>query len=282
MKVLPRNPPATAASRRQRTGAPRRPGAAGAPRPAAGGGHCGACPAARWNSASALRRPQSVRFVRRPESRSTGLSESTWRRSSIGMPPASSTGMRCWSSLPAARCRRRLTAGDDAAEARWVDRDGLAGLNLTEDSRRVIETHGCDAMRAAEIAAALALTIALATPAWAETPPCQRPRGAGLSGGPPAPFRDPRRRPVPARALCGTKEGALWRDQMQALIDSEQPDGEERARMIDRFNRGYESYRSVYRVCTDSARLAVDSLPAGRRADRRRSRGPLRKMMVNR
>ena len=28
--------------------------------------------------------------------------------------------------------------------------------------------------------------------------------------------------------------------------------------MIDHFNRGYESYRSVYRVCTDSARLAVD------------------------
>jgi 8-oxo-dGTP diphosphatase len=35
-----------------------------------------------------------------------------------------------------------LRAGDDAAAARWVDRDGLAGLNLTEDTRRVIETHG--------------------------------------------------------------------------------------------------------------------------------------------
>jgi 8-oxo-dGTP diphosphatase len=33
-------------------------------------------------------------------------------------------------------------AGDDAAEARWVDRDGLTGLALTADSRRVIETHG--------------------------------------------------------------------------------------------------------------------------------------------
>lgn len=33
-------------------------------------------------------------------------------------------------------------AGDDAAEARWVDREGLTGLALTEDSRRVIETHG--------------------------------------------------------------------------------------------------------------------------------------------
>ena len=60
------------------------------------------------------------------------------------------------------------------------------------------------------------------------------------------------------RELCGTNEGALWRDQMQALIDDQQPGDEEKARMIDRFNRGYESYRSVYRVCTDSARLAVD------------------------
>ena len=60
------------------------------------------------------------------------------------------------------------------------------------------------------------------------------------------------------RELCGTQEGALWRNQMQALIDAEQPTAEERARMIDRYNRGYESYRSVYRMCTDSARLTVD------------------------
>ena len=60
------------------------------------------------------------------------------------------------------------------------------------------------------------------------------------------------------RELCGTNEGSLWRQQMQALIDAEQPTDLEKARMIDRFNRGYESYRSVYRVCTDSARLAVD------------------------
>jgi uncharacterized protein (TIGR02301 family) len=60
------------------------------------------------------------------------------------------------------------------------------------------------------------------------------------------------------RELCGTDEGSLWRDQMQALIDAENPDAETRARLIDRFNRGYDSYRSVYRMCTDSARLTVD------------------------
>ena len=35
-----------------------------------------------------------------------------------------------------------VMAGDDAADARWVNRAGLDGLTLTEDSRRVIETHG--------------------------------------------------------------------------------------------------------------------------------------------
>ena len=60
------------------------------------------------------------------------------------------------------------------------------------------------------------------------------------------------------RELCGTEEGSLWRDQMQALIDAEKPDAETRARLIDHFNRGYESYRSVYRMCTDAARLTVD------------------------
>ncbi len=60
------------------------------------------------------------------------------------------------------------------------------------------------------------------------------------------------------RELCGTNEGTLWRDQMQALIEAEQPDLEQRARMIDHFNRGYDSYRSVYRVCTEAARISVD------------------------
>jgi uncharacterized protein (TIGR02301 family) len=112
-------------------------------------------------------------------------------------------------------------------------------------------------MRAARLAAALALTIAVAMPAWAEDP--------ANSPAVPAYQADLLRLSEILgavqflRELCGTKEGGLWRDQMQALIDSEQPDAEERARMIDRFNRGYESYRSVYRMCTESARLAVDT-----------------------
>jgi uncharacterized protein (TIGR02301 family) len=116
---------------------------------------------------------------------------------------------------------------------------------------------GTDGVRASRIGAALALTIALAMPAWGET--------AGSGPAAPAYQTDLLRLSEILgavqflRELCGTREGGLWRDQTQALIDSEQPDAEERARMIDRFNRGYESYRSVYRMCTDSARLAVDT-----------------------
>lgn len=55
------------------------------------------------------------------------------------------------------------------------------------------------------------------------------------------------------RFLCGHDEEETWRDQMAALVDAEEPDGLRRARMIDRFNRGYESFRSVYRDCTPAA-----------------------------
>ena len=60
------------------------------------------------------------------------------------------------------------------------------------------------------------------------------------------------------RQLCSSGDGGAWRNQMERLLESEQPDNVRRARMVDRFNRGYESFRSVYRSCTPSAVLAVD------------------------
>lgn len=60
------------------------------------------------------------------------------------------------------------------------------------------------------------------------------------------------------RQLCDSDEGSLWREQMQALIDTEKPNPIRRARFVDRFNRGYESYRSVYRSCTPAASTAID------------------------
>lgn len=60
------------------------------------------------------------------------------------------------------------------------------------------------------------------------------------------------------RRLCESDEGSLWRDQMQAIIDAESPHPIRRARIVDRFNRGYETFRSVYRTCTPAAALAID------------------------
>lgn len=60
------------------------------------------------------------------------------------------------------------------------------------------------------------------------------------------------------RDLCGAGEGTLWRDQMQGLIDAEQAEGGRRARFVDGFNRGYESFRTVYRACTPAATTAME------------------------
>ena len=60
------------------------------------------------------------------------------------------------------------------------------------------------------------------------------------------------------RRLCDSEEGNLWRDQMQALLDAEIPSPIRRARIVDRFNRGFDSFRAVYRTCTPAASLAID------------------------
>src|SRR6185312_14544188 len=41
------------------------------------------------------------------------------------------------------------------------------------------------------------------------------------------------------RDICGAREGQAWRNEMQALVDSEAPSGERRERLIASFNRGY-------------------------------------------
>ncbi|MDI4666437.1 TIGR02301 family protein [Xanthobacter autotrophicus] len=61
------------------------------------------------------------------------------------------------------------------------------------------------------------------------------------------------------RPLCGvTGEGQRWRNEMQALIDTEQPSETRRMKIIASFNRGYSSYGEVYRACTPAARIAVE------------------------
>jgi len=59
------------------------------------------------------------------------------------------------------------------------------------------------------------------------------------------------------RGVCGSNEGAKWRNQMQALVDAETPTGERRARMIAGFNRGYNGFQQTYRTCTPAALVAI-------------------------
>lgn len=58
------------------------------------------------------------------------------------------------------------------------------------------------------------------------------------------------------RPLCGAGEPTRWRDEMQALLNTEAPSPERRGQLVAAFNTGYESYRQVYRSCTASAELA--------------------------
>ena len=59
------------------------------------------------------------------------------------------------------------------------------------------------------------------------------------------------------RAVCGSREGQKWRNEMQALIDAETPDGERRRKIVAGFNRGYRGFQQTYRTCTPAADLAI-------------------------
>ncbi len=58
------------------------------------------------------------------------------------------------------------------------------------------------------------------------------------------------------RNLCGERS-SRWRDDMQRLLETENPDEERRTRLIARFNHGYTAFRSTYTICTESATEAI-------------------------
>ncbi|MEQ8295427.1 MAG: TIGR02301 family protein [Nitratireductor sp.] len=59
------------------------------------------------------------------------------------------------------------------------------------------------------------------------------------------------------RNLCG-ETGNLWREQMEALLASENPSADKRARFIARFNRGYRSFAQTHVSCTESTMAAIE------------------------
>lgn len=58
------------------------------------------------------------------------------------------------------------------------------------------------------------------------------------------------------RNLCGDRTNQ-WRDEMDALLTTENPEPAMRARYISSFNSGYRSFGAAYTSCTQSARLAA-------------------------
>ena len=60
------------------------------------------------------------------------------------------------------------------------------------------------------------------------------------------------------RHLCAYDEKDVWREQMAAILDAEQPEEPRRARLVDSFNRGHEGFRAVYRTCTPAATASAD------------------------
>ncbi len=61
------------------------------------------------------------------------------------------------------------------------------------------------------------------------------------------------------RDLCSTREGMLWREQMENILEKEEPTPKRKAELISRFNRGFRSYQEIYLECTASAVEAVNS-----------------------
>lgn len=59
------------------------------------------------------------------------------------------------------------------------------------------------------------------------------------------------------RPMCGHEDGATWKNDMEALLAAEAPGPMRRARLVARFNHGFETYHAVYRTCTASARRAI-------------------------
>jgi uncharacterized protein (TIGR02301 family) len=127
------------------------------------------------------------------------------------------------------------------------------------------------------VALILALTAASAAGAAGLTPIASSPAPVPLGSAPSVTPAPTTQQPVPPppyedqllrlseilgavhylRQICGADDSMVWRDEMQKLLDAEHPDAGRHARMVDRFNHGYESFRSVYLTCTPAASAAI-------------------------
>jgi len=58
------------------------------------------------------------------------------------------------------------------------------------------------------------------------------------------------------RTLCG-EEGDRWRQRMDALLQSEDPDPARRSMLVASYNHGYRTFSASYTSCTASAVEAI-------------------------
>jgi len=56
--------------------------------------------------------------------------------------------------------------------------------------------------------------------------------------------------------LCGGQSDQLWRNQMVRLLNAESPSPPRRAEMVNRFNRGFQSYQQSFLKCSPAAAIA--------------------------
>jgi uncharacterized protein (TIGR02301 family) len=59
------------------------------------------------------------------------------------------------------------------------------------------------------------------------------------------------------RGICGYNDGQKWREEAQALIDAEAPNGKRHDDMVESFNRGYLGFQQSYRTCTPTAKVVI-------------------------
>ena len=82
------------------------------------------------------------------------------------------------------------------------------------------------------------------------------------------------------RNLCG-ETGNQWRDEMEQLLASENPQAERRARFIASFNRGYRSFDGVYVSLHRLGDRGDQPLHEGRRGAGARHRDALRQLAAD-
>ena len=120
------------------------------------------------------------------------------------------------------------------------------------------------------IAVAALAVVPVMSPASAQT--AAGDKAAEAAEGPPAPPAEP---PPPVyedqilrlaeilgslhllRALCGDGDADVWKREMEDILAAESPGPLRRARLIGRFNHGFETFNATSRSCTPSARRSI-------------------------